>query len=117
MTKVLLRNVQDGDINYQCLMFCCPGCAEAGDNDGLHMPPVNSAAKAPQWAWDGNLETPTLSPSILTHTQPYVDGKPIGICHLFLKAGVFQFLDDCTHSMAGQLVPMSDLPDWAVEEV
>jgi len=33
-------------------------------------------------------------------------------CHSYLRAGVWEFLADCTHTMAGQQVPMVDLPDW-----
>lgn len=53
---------------------------------------------------------PTLSPSILSKTGP--DG--VRICHSHLRAGVFEFLDDCTHSLAGQHAPMLDLPEWAI---
>jgi len=79
------------------------------------MLPVNSDWKKPAWTWDGNLEAPTVSPSILSSIGPYGDqGKPLGVCHSFLKAGVFEFLDDCTHPLKGQHVPMVDLPDWFV---
>ena len=78
------------------------------------MLPVNTDLKSPAWTWDGNLEAPTLSPSILTHTEPYVDGKGTGICHSFISAGIVEFLGDCTHSLAGQKVPLPELPDWFV---
>ena len=116
MTKAQIRNVDDHGIKYQALAFVCPGCAEAGGS-GFHMLPVNSTEKSPSWDWDGNLEAPTLSPSILSSTAPYSDtGRPLGICHSFLKAGVFEFLADCTHSLAGQSVPMGDLPEWFTKE-
>lgn len=113
--KAALRHVDDHGVKYDCLMFVCPGCA-INNGTGLHMLPVNADNKTPSWDWDGNLDAPTLSPSILTHTKPYVDGKGIGVCHSFLKDGVFQFLSDCTHSLAGQNVPLPDLPVWAEEE-
>lgn len=109
--KAKLRTVNDHGVVYEALMFCCPGCAEQDSNTGLHMLPVNSDVKAPAWTWDGNLEAPTLSPSILSRTGP--DGERV--CHSFLKAGVFEFLGDCTHSMAGQHVLMLDLPDWVLD--
>jgi hypothetical protein len=93
---------------YGALMFVCPGCAELDHNTGLHMLPVNTSLKSPSWSWDGNLELPTLSPSILTRGG--VDLEQV--CHSFLQAGVFDFLNDCTHSLAGQRVPMLDLPSW-----
>jgi hypothetical protein len=36
------------------------------------------------------------------------DSKP-SICHSFVTDGRIQFLNDCTHSLAGQTV---DLPDF-----
>lgn len=109
--KASLRTIDDHGNIYKALLFICPGCASAGMS-GYHMLPVNSPNKSPSWDWDGNLEAPTLSPSILTHAsgrQPQ--------CHSFLKAGVFQFLSDCTHDLKDQFVPMPDMPDhWAEED-
>lgn len=105
-----LRTVDDHGAIYTCLAFVCPGCIDDGGGSGLHMLPVNTTEASPAWDWDGNLDAPTISPSILT-------GRDTNkVCHSFLKAGVFEFLGDCTHSLAGQHVPMPDLPDWAVRE-
>lgn len=38
------------------------------------------------------------------------------MCHSFLKAGVWQFLSDCTHAMAGQSVPAVPVPQWLIKE-
>lgn len=103
----MLRNVIHSDVQYQCLAFVCPGCVDFG-RSGLHMLPVNTNVKSLAWTWDGNLNFPTLTPSILT-------GKDSpNICHSYLTAGIFKFLDDCTHSLAGKEVPIPDLPDWFV---
>lgn len=111
--KSQIRHVTDTQNNrYDALAFLCPGCIEL-NGSGLHMLPVNTTATTPSWHWDGNLELPTISPSILTRTG--VDPNK-NICHSFLKAGVFQFLGDCTHSLANQFVPMLDLPDWFIKE-
>lgn len=111
--RAALRTVDDHGTVYQALAFVCPGCAETGQS-GLHMLPVNTTLHSPSWEFDGDLESPTLSPSIRSSTGPFSDtGAPLGVCHSFLKAGVFEFLDDCTHSLKGQHVPMPDLPDWA----
>lgn len=110
--KARLRNVIDGNTNYQCLQFCCPGCAEMHSNSGLHMIPVNTDKKSPSWSWDGNLESPTLSPSILT-TSGNHEGKTQ--CHSYLRNGIFEFLSDCTHSLVNQQVSMPDLPEWIVD--
>jgi hypothetical protein len=34
------------------------------------------------------------------------------ICHTFIKAGMIEFLGDCTHKLKGQTVPLPPLPDW-----
>ena len=108
--KSVIRRVDDHWDKYEALMFVCPGCIEMyPGSTGLHMLPVNSTTKSPSWDWDGSLEFPTLSPSILTRH------RGVEICHSFLKAGVFQFLTDCTHSLAGQFVSIPDLPTWAEE--
>lgn len=104
--KAMLRNIDDHGLKYQALAFICPGCVRTDGGTGLHMLPVNTTVKSPSWDFDGNLETPTLSPSILTKWGDKF------VCHSFLRAGVFEFLTDCSHAMAGQSVPMVDLPEW-----
>ena len=54
----------------------------------------------PRWTWNGDLEKPTISPSVLV---TYGDGRR---CHLFVREGMVQYLSDCTHEMAGQTVPI-----------
>lgn len=103
--KALLRTVNDHGETYDALLFVCPGCVEGGGS-GFHMLPVNSPHHSPSWTWNGDLEAVTLSPSILTRGGP--DGS--AVCHSFLTDGVFNFLTDCTHSMAGQRVPLPDFP-------
>ena len=114
----VLRGCKDGDVSYDQLWFVCPGCKSHGEsNSGLHALPVNGAeqgaTKRPFWGFDGNLEKPTLSPSILSRME--YAGKPF-VCHSFLRNGVFEFLSDCTHKYAGQQVPMEPLPDWFMKE-
>lgn len=99
--KCEVRTVFENGITYQALRFICPGCESLGF-PGLHMLPVNSKTKDPSWDFDGNLESPTLTPSILTKYNDH-------ICHSYLKDGVFKFLDDCTHELAGKEVPIPDL--------
>ena len=107
MTKSKVRHQNDHGVVYEALAFVCPGCASFGGT-GLHVLPITSV-KQPSWTWDGNTEMPTLSPSILTL---YRLGD---VCHSFLRSGVFEFLDDCTHEFVGQAVPMPDLPEWMVD--
>jgi hypothetical protein len=77
------------------LVFHCPGC-EYGHNVS-----VNCAGS---WEWNGSLELPTISPSILVWKD-----RPEARCHSFVRDGKIQFLADCFHALAGQTV---DLPDW-----
>lgn len=97
MKRGILRTVQGGR-----LMFWCPGC------DGAHMIRVGDGT-GPGWSFDGNYERPTFSPSVLvTYNGPDagVDGAPPAVCHSFVRDGQIQFLNDCTHALAGQTVPL-----------
>lgn len=106
--KSRFTTVDDHGTVYPVLMFVCPGC-EQDRHSGLHMLPVNTTLKSPSWDWDGNLESPTISPSILTRVGN-------NVCHSFLRNGVFEFLSDCTHKFAGQQIPIPDLYDWVVKD-
>lgn len=113
--KAVIRGINDPKGRYDGLMFCCPGCASTRDGySGLHMLPVTGdKTLRPTWEWDGNLEAPTLQPSILTRFN--WDGKPI-VCHSFLTKGEFMFLGDCTHDLKGLTVPLPELVEWAARE-
>ena len=91
--------------NEEMLRFNCPGCntfhaIQHGAEDG------------PNWSWNGSLEKPTFSPSVLVTYEGKdagKDGAPPAVCHSFVIDGCIQFLNDCTHRLAGQTV---DLPEW-----
>ena len=93
------------------LMFWCPGCEIGPGVGGLHMLPISGdVGERACWTFDGNLEDPTLNPSILT-------GRGTDFtCHSFLHAGIFNFLGDCTHALANQHVPAPPLPDGVMNE-
>lgn len=105
------------------LWFHCPGC-DCFHALNVTLSPEQQATKAaggkgpPCWSWDGNLETPTCSPSILSsYEYEKEDGTKIRkVCHSFLKAGRMEFLGDCTHEHAGKTLPLDDVPDWLVNE-
>lgn len=93
-----LRSTAGGGLSYWC-----QGCEDIhairiGDGPG------------PRWTWDGNADVPTFAPSVLvTLSDP--DGElPDERCHTFVKGGMVQFLGDCTHALAGQTLPLPDLP-------
>lgn len=103
--KVAVRSWHDGngEMGKMCLWWCV-GCDES------HIWQVE-ATKGPNWEWDGNIEAPTVSPSILT------DGsRPEQRCHVFIKNGMIEYLGDCWHKLAGQTVPMVDVPDWLIKK-
>ena len=84
----------------------CPGC------DDLHRITTASSDGGSTWVWDGNTESPTISPSILVNQGKAHPGKET--CHSFVTNGQWQFLVDSTHTFAGQTVPVTPLPDWLV---
>ena len=83
--------------------FECPGCK---DN---HLIPVKSNT-GPNWQFNGDMERPTFSPSIKVET---IGGRGENhtpeICHSFVQNGNIQFLSDCTHALAGKMVPLGDV--------
>lgn len=96
------------------LYYYCPGCKEA---HGIVVNPgKNSSGHG--WDWDGNVEAPTFSPSILTSTtRRPAPGSPsdapmekITLCHCYVKAGRIEFLSDCPHALVGQTVDLPDFP-------
>lgn len=86
-------------------VFHCPGC------DRAHTVRV---AGAGAWGWNDDVEHPTLTPSVLVTYNGQdagIDGAPPAVCHSFVRDGLIQFLADCTHSLAGQTVPVGPWPD------
>lgn len=83
----------------QTFAFLCPGCADRDEPDSrLHASHTFNST----WAYNGDGQNPTVSPSIL------LTGHDGHVCHSFIKDGKIQFLADCSHSLAGQTV---DLPE------
>lgn len=84
------------------LGYWCQGC------ESSHHVRVKKSPETPHpcWTWDGDIDAPTFSPSVLCTYKAPGDKS---VCHTFIKAGMVQFLGDCTHSFAGKTVP---LPDW-----
>lgn len=96
-----LRHADD-DIRRACFVWC-PGCATP------HVFTVDG--NGPVWEWNEDLVKPTFSPS-----HRVTGGFRNTICHSFLRDGVWEFLSDCTHTLAGQRVEMVKLPEWLRKE-
>lgn len=105
-----IHHGQTGALLYKAVWVWCPGC------DELHQFVVERCEdqSVPVWNWDGNTENPTFNPSCLvTWDGLGADGNPEHrVCHSFLHEGVWDFLSDSTHALAGQKVHMVDLPYW-----
>ena len=74
---------------------------------GEHRLPV-SGSKRPKWSFDGNLEKPTISPSINSWTGPSDNPKKI-VCHHFVRNGRIEFCGDSTHELAGKTIDMEPI--------
>lgn len=106
------RRCLNADGSEYGISFACPGC---GDE---HVVPTTGLSA---WGYNGSLERPTLTPSVLVraghhapHWKPGDEcwcGKDYAfscyVCHSFVTEGRIQFCGDSTHALAGQTV---DLP-------
>lgn len=123
----ILRNVAGGR-----LAWWCPGCnashqviaairqqpiAVPDPADPDWTPPREYyEARDGAWSWNGSATTPTFQPSVLVTypanpdaTEEFKEWRTARICHSFVVDGRMQFLNDCTHALAGQTVP---IPAW-----
>lgn len=67
-----------------------------------------------RWKFDGNLELPSFEPSLhyrcnTPDMKEYRKECASTVCHSFIRAGMIEYLNDCTHALAGQTVPLLDL--------
>ena len=74
--------------------FYCPGCR------CHHSVRIRHQPGSPLWTWNGRLDLPTFSPSILIESKPR--------CHSFVTDGRIRFLVDCGHHLSGETV---DIPE------
>ncbi len=65
----------------------------------MHRLPANRG-----WAFNNDLEKPSFAPSF---KHEWGNGK---VCHYTLTAGMLTFAPDSTHALAGQTVPLPELP-------
>lgn len=88
MSKVISElDVQGG----KWYTFYCPGCK-------------CSHHFTDSWQFNQDYDKPTVSPSILVNQGR---ANPTAhICHIFIRGGKIEFLNDCTHHLAGQTVEM-----------
>jgi hypothetical protein len=117
MSTVLHKTDQFGNPNGgQELIFFCPGCKCAHGVIVTH---------EPKWGWNESMEKPSFTPSILTTWTDFTEeglamldrgeDPPNGKypsreirCHSYVTDGNIHFLDDCSHDLKGQIVPLSE---------
>jgi hypothetical protein len=108
--------------------FKCPGCAHT------HGVAFERQDGKPVWAYNGDANRPTFSPSLLVtggcrveadyharHDDPDDACDLKGperfrmcfTCHSFIRDGRIEFLSDCTHDLAGQTVDLPEGVLWA----
>lgn len=98
MPRAALRGISGAH-----LVFRCPAC------DTWHTVRVQEPHN---WSWNGDLERPTLSPSVFVNAPGNQHRNPAApSCHSFVTDGRIQFLGDCTHSLAGQTVDLPEVGD------
>lgn len=116
-------NQNDGEAGYT---YWCQGC------DQLHQVTTEGGQPNREWGFNGDLERPTFTPSVLTQydrweppvtpenlaqwrEKPWPQERKHHVCHTFITDGQVQFLGDCTHALAGKTEPLPDLPDYLKE--
>jgi hypothetical protein len=88
------------------VIFLCPGC-----NRHVRIP---TKGTPPIWEFKGDEDHPTITPSILMRWDEGDEPKgSLGHrCHSYVTDGKIQFLEDCTHELAGKTVFLPDIsPD------
>ena len=104
--KLALREFKSDGKKVVAYFVYCPACERAHrlivecEEDPSHV-----------WQFSGTEELPTFTPSLLVESGPMRPGDPNHICHSYLTAGVWGFLNDSTHAMADQKIPMVDFPE------
>lgn len=108
-----IEKISNGYVHF------CPGCKDA------HVIPDT-------WACDGNMDSPTFSPSVLlTGVKTLVDQdtgewdwivdrdgnytKEPMRCHYVLTNGVLNYCSDSVHALSGLNIALPEMPDWLVK--
>lgn len=81
----------------------CPGCKM------LHQIHTKNY-KGQNWSFNGDMEKPTFTPSLLV-TYTWGEENKKCVCHSYIRNGIWEFLSDCTHELAGQKVPMIEIEE------
>lgn len=100
------------------VVIYCPGCK---DRHYINIDPTRAQAT---WGFNGSLENPTFTPSLLVRTGKYVNPdykrdipaedwvwfeRSSIRCHSFITDGNINYLADCTHELKGQTIELPDV--------
>jgi hypothetical protein len=95
------------------LEWRCPGCEED------HIIPtaniigtasiMNTSGSGAGWFWNGDVNKPTVAPSVLRCSHPRHEQPDSPRCHVFIREGKLMFMVDSTHHLAGHTV---EIPEW-----
>jgi len=108
----LRHEVKDGS---DCYVYCEPAEAthvrfrSPGPISNIHLPVLVGMSKTRAgthcWSWNGDVEKPTIRPSILNDFRPH---DPL-VNHIWITDGQVIFLGDCSHEFAGQTLDLLDI--------
>jgi len=94
----------------------CPGCGYAHgfplskryyEGSSIYGPEHHK----PIWTFNGNLDRPSITPSLRCfYTHPETK-QEITTCHLILTDGVINFCSDCQHVLAGKSIHLATFPE------
>lgn len=126
--------VTSDDGRYVGVRITCPGCGQKVIT--TDWTPEGYERYSPEarilWKFNGDLDKPTFSPSLLWKSGHYCSTPPVpgdcwcdfekrmpeyagrkhpecSICHSFVRDGKIEFLNDCTHALAGQTVELPEI--------
>lgn len=77
--------------------YRCPGCKH------------DHTVPAKRWNWNGDLDKPTLSPSVKHYYISPKDGREITTCHYHIINGWIEYCNDCQHELNGQKVELPEI--------
>jgi hypothetical protein len=101
------RDVRNADGSLYGWSVRCPAC------DEMHVFPAKMNDASPGWAFNGNYDRPSFTPSLrLTWREADPsDPNPLSgkMCHSVLTDGIWNYCDDCTHALRGQKAQAPDL--------
>ena len=90
-------------------LFMCPGCGYA-HQVWVKSNPLRNNGNHPVWGWNGSMEKPTFTPSLLCNGSMKSEEVREGYqrCHSFITDGKIHFLCDCSHELVNKTVEMKD---------